>query len=1543
ENQQGLVEDDPGGAVKDQENSKNEDSARSQVDLVLLQTRTLPNCEGLSRLAVLFPPPSPGTTPAIDPPQEGNEKRSEGPLGGHRVAPHEIVSDAENVRVLVGPVIGRVGPTSAVVLVEVGAKCPVAAQRAASAARQRQGLTGTERTSPEDDVGVRLLDTLTSESREMFGGRRTGGQPGMGPRVFEFEGLTPGRRYTLRLLGVRQHDQEALEEILADVQTARPTATATLAIGAMVDASKIAKALYPLVMAEKGSGSSKPEGVPVGVRALNAFRELYRHTWNDPQMRKLLANTSATPCSVGAGDLLLPLLRRFPSGWLPLHSAPVNPACGNLKGTRARGSTTATRKWSRRRGRRRRVSMREAKEVSRCQHEGAGVAGALGVVAKAALQASKEYQEPLLGGSANYNGGNGGGFERFRKTARGESACRGPLPTFQRWGAVGVLSISVASSQVGWAFGGRDAGHGLLSRETWAWLEDFFRAPELGLQEGSGVNTLVVVTDSPLLWRSTSSFSPSVAAAAAAREPAGGEEDHHLDEGIGRRQLPPAGRADGVASLLSLLFSWASADNDDGDKDTPTEAHTATAEGEVPAAAVVPTVASGASSSGGSSAHGASSQRRNRAVAAGTGQARGARGRVFSVVCPATRVRMNIQSYVKDRETGRVATQWCLASKDTGDEACIPMNGSIGPRFSFTHYPQAGKAIGPGATLVRPIPDPSAPCVMFLGMVALGGGGGSGSGSATSGPGFAFGTLGPILGEVGTTTARVLVEVSVPMELCLTVKKSGIARNSNVSQPKGHRQELTKVIPTAHRPVVFEVSGLIADTRYELDFWPLANANEFRANLRTRPLRPSSFRIAAFGGSRHPFGFIAPTITTTAAAVTAGRVKIANYNSGRDTVDTDSGAGENVSSPGKNLLVRERWPFRALEAGAGLRVNSSGAGSEAAAISRPELNRLAAAKAESERARKHDNDSGGRGGGGYAAELSRAEDYGGGWRHPGSTALAMRLVTNESSLAEMSRESLLGNGGSDAISVCVGFGRLSAWQAMTDEVELPVQGLDLVIHLGNEINAAASLNRDEVAQVAERFAQHARLVGEKLPSKEAVDQSAGTEVSGAKVGRSPLVRPPQLPVEDPMALGERDEEDISQLEAFFIKLHDEAEKDRKRDDGDFRHRRIEEPPLVIHTQLPEDEGKENGGVSSHGVPGPDSDGNGNKGGSARDSEDEDGGGGQGNGTITKRFDNKSVAGVDGAWELVTEEVAERVRDPYRVAWGLPWAKAVMASAPNTLLAFTPLDLDDGCQPLSSVQPVNEQGANVPLQRASTDAGRGQHLDHPACAARVREERLRAWVEYQTALASGGGKTTKKTPGLDTAASADDKGGNGGGGGGSSSKSDKKEADRGSYQEYGGVGVLMLDVWGNQPWRLDEAGMATAKGSDAEGPGFHPKALLSKKQEKLVKKALTSSTTNALLICSGTPMVAEPIVHPKAPPLSEAEQKSRDKALDFAKKELKKLGKAGLAEIKRMAEEEKIPKLAMLSPEEVGAMDAFYDELRPSYHWSYHSPYLQASN
>lgn len=94
-------------------------------------------------------------------------------------------------RVVVGPVIGRVGPTSAVVLLEVD--------------EMRTALAHAEE-RPSVDVGVRLIDTLSGRRHDISGGVWTG-VSGSGPRVFEFETLAPGRRYALRLLGVRQKDQ----------------------------------------------------------------------------------------------------------------------------------------------------------------------------------------------------------------------------------------------------------------------------------------------------------------------------------------------------------------------------------------------------------------------------------------------------------------------------------------------------------------------------------------------------------------------------------------------------------------------------------------------------------------------------------------------------------------------------------------------------------------------------------------------------------------------------------------------------------------------------------------------------------------------------------------------------------------------------------------------------------------------------------------------------------------------------------------------------------------------------------------------------------------------------------------------------------------------------------------------------------------------------------------------------------------------------------------------------------------------------------------
>lgn len=101
-----------------------------------------------------------------------------------------------------------------------------------------------------------------------------------------------------------------------------------------------------------------------------------------------------------------------------------------------------------------------------------------------------------------------------------------------------------------------------------------------------------------------------------------------------------------------------------------------------------------------------------------------------------------------------------------------------------------------------------------------------------------------------------------------------------------------------------------------------------------------------------------------------------------------------------------------------------------------------------------------------------------------------------------------------------------------------------------QINAGACLNGDEIAELAANFTQR-RQEGvalrpprpkEAAPPAEGEGTGAGTRASGevagggGRAGRSLLVRPPQLPLEDPTALGARDEEDISLLEDFFVKV-----------------------------------------------------------------------------------------------------------------------------------------------------------------------------------------------------------------------------------------------------------------------------------------------------------------------------------------------------------------------------------------------------------------------
>ncbi len=211
-------------------------------------------------------------------------------------------------------------------------------------------------------------------------------------------------------------------------------------------------------------------------------------------------------------------------------------------------------------------------------------------------------------------------------------------------------------------------------------------------QEGPGLNTLIVVTSSPLLWRSASSSScPATAATTAAetREQQGGEAGRP-GQGSGAektkrrsplwrhpvrrpwRSPPPSWSAHPreAASLLSLLFSWAHGGEGEGEGDgegesggderaapstAPVTAHVRAAKEE----------ASGVAGDGRGHASEASLLRVRSANAAAKERERASR--IFSIVCPATRVRTNLETYVRDGKTGRVAVQWCLASKESGE------------------------------------------------------------------------------------------------------------------------------------------------------------------------------------------------------------------------------------------------------------------------------------------------------------------------------------------------------------------------------------------------------------------------------------------------------------------------------------------------------------------------------------------------------------------------------------------------------------------------------------------------------------------------------------------------------------------------------------------------------------------------------------------------------------------------------------------------------------------------------------------------------------
>lgn len=200
----------------------------------------------------------------------------------------------------------------------------------------------------------------------------------------------------------------------------------------------------------------------------------------------------------------------------------------------------------------------------------------------------------------------------------------------------------------------------------------------------------------------------------------------------------------------------------------------------------------------------------------------------------------------------------------------------------------------------------------------------------------------------------------------------------------------------------FGKSTLCTAERYMLDFSPLANASEFRASLRTRALRPFNFRVAAFGGSRDPFGFFPSCADVPKLAAAAG---------GDEVMAAAESSGRSVAEPANArkvpLLLRERWPYCAVDASEGLRVVG---GASPTTLGEPVGGTVVVGTAEDqERCKAPELWGGGVGdvGGGRGHGPNGAGgrgSAGGGWRHPVSTALAIGVATNQAQLAEKERE-----------------------------------------------------------------------------------------------------------------------------------------------------------------------------------------------------------------------------------------------------------------------------------------------------------------------------------------------------------------------------------------------------------------------------------------------------------------------------------------------------------------------------------------------------------
>lgn len=180
------------------------------------------------------------------------------------------------------------------------------------------------------------------------------------------------------------------------------------------------------------------------------------------QMRRLLASCSLLAFG-GAGHLLLPLFESLPLGWVPAARVRAGNVTHGMKVRKGNKSY-----------------LRRAK-IRRPAAEDQALARALRAITEAALRVSMEYEQVLWGRRSRESWRRNTTQDINASNKLGMSGLA-LLPRFRQWGPIGVLYIPLVPFLQNVILSGQNSGRSLLSREAWAWLRDFFQAPETSVQ-----------------------------------------------------------------------------------------------------------------------------------------------------------------------------------------------------------------------------------------------------------------------------------------------------------------------------------------------------------------------------------------------------------------------------------------------------------------------------------------------------------------------------------------------------------------------------------------------------------------------------------------------------------------------------------------------------------------------------------------------------------------------------------------------------------------------------------------------------------------------------------------------------------------------------------------------------------------------------------------------------------------------------------------------------------------------------------------------------